>query len=188
MNGGSTWYCMTIACIQPAEPAAAAGRCRASARRRATAAHHAIASSTLVAPTKNSSRCGARQQAWRQRAGGRKRCHASRVCCRLDPGHRQRGASPQPLRRAVSPLPAAPTGRLALGRDPQPQHEPRQRQRADAEDRVARHAHPDQQLDDRLLHELGRARVPVAVLDRRAAAASCRAAAASAAPSAPGRC
>ena len=37
--------------------------------------------------------------------------------------------------------------------------------RADAEDRVARHSHPDQQVDDRLLHELRRARVPVALLD-----------------------
>ena len=61
-------------------------------------------------------------------------------------------------------------------------------QRADAEDRVARHAHPHQRLHERLLHELGRARVPEAVLDRPHAAAACRAAAATGAPSAPGRC
>jgi hypothetical protein len=56
MNDGSTWYCMMTACIQPA----GSGGCGVSmpCQRAATshAAHHPMAASTLVAPTRNSRR------------------------------------------------------------------------------------------------------------------------------------
>ena len=59
MKLGSIWYCMTKACSQPAYGwvcgiASSAGQRVATSQ----AAHHAIASSRLLAPMKNSRRCG----------------------------------------------------------------------------------------------------------------------------------
>src|SRR5512133_553050 len=59
MKLGNTWYCMTKACSQPAY---GEGWCIGNHCQRVVAshaAHHSIASSTLLAPMKNSSRCGA---------------------------------------------------------------------------------------------------------------------------------
>ena len=59
MKLGNTWYCITKACSQPAY---GEGCGIASAGQRAAAshaAHHSIASSRLLAPMKNISRCGA---------------------------------------------------------------------------------------------------------------------------------
>jgi hypothetical protein len=39
---------------------------------------------------------------------------------------------------------------FALRRNPQTRNEPGDQQRADREDRIARHAQPDKQMDDRL--------------------------------------
>ena len=60
MKLGSIWYCMTNACSQPGNTGGYGTRSRPGQRRPINhAAHHVIASSTLVAPAKNISRCGA---------------------------------------------------------------------------------------------------------------------------------
>ena len=67
MKVGSTWYCITKACIQPA---GTDGCDIAQTGHRALISHKVhqpMASSTLLAPTRNSSRCGA--SARRRRAG-----------------------------------------------------------------------------------------------------------------------
>ena len=107
-------------------------------------------------------------------------------CAHEIPGTGGRGRGPASRQRAPSRTPAVVMTKLNAPGQPvtrpspaprlRPRHAPCRRRagrrtaRAAArrrEDRVARHAHPDQQVCmQRLLHELGRARVPVAVLDR----------------------
>src|SRR6478672_6850676 len=60
MKLGSIWYCITKACSQPAY---GCGWCSPNALQRVSASHnvhHSMASSTLLDPMKNISRCGAR--------------------------------------------------------------------------------------------------------------------------------
>lgn len=59
MKGGSNWYCITMACIQPGKMREAGSSPSCQRLSMSQSAHQAIASNTLTAPTKNSSRCGA---------------------------------------------------------------------------------------------------------------------------------
>ena len=69
MKLGSTWYCMTNACSQPAKTGGC-GIAQPDERFDASqAVHHSIASSRLPAPMKNIRRCGAWTSCRADRAG-----------------------------------------------------------------------------------------------------------------------
>ena len=85
-------------------------------------------------------------------------------------------------------LSAPGRGRLVAPAAPQADHEPGEGADADQEHGVADHAQPAQRLDQRLLQELGAARVPQARARRWPRPARGRSAAGSARPSGRGRC
>ena len=56
MKGGSSWYCMTKACIQPAHGPSVGSPMACQRASTSHSSHHPIASSTLHAPMENSNR------------------------------------------------------------------------------------------------------------------------------------